>query len=371
MNGRAALARACTDHQGHRGQSRNGRCAHEDVLKAGHVGAAPWLRVLQVLLAVLALAAGVARAETFDLVTFDTPAGVRSRAAEALGFSDATPTTFVTYAVYKSAASSGDPARDFQDEWKLLLGQYQLTSELKSGTTDWPGRWKLTTGAARVWSDQQRNFVALLNVFTGHGVKVSVLVNYNDDLYRPRIDKFLASIRVAAPAVVAAPAAPTPAPLSDSGAPLSLTSNEWYRSVGSTWAKDGYLRYRYRFLADGTYSFMKEWWSQYHHTDYWFIEESGRYRLDGNTIQLAPGKATKILRDKAGSQKAAAEPVPLEAATYRYAFRDLQKSNLVLTPNSGQRTARDGQFSFAGDGVSYYYEPPSRCEQRPTPADCP
>ena len=106
---------------------------------------------------------------------------------------------------------------------------------------------------------------------------------------------------------------------------MSLTSNEWYRSVGSTWANDGYLRYRYRFLADGTYSFMKEWWSQYHHTDYWFIEESGRYRLDGSTIQLSPSKATKILREKAGSSKAAAEPVPLEAATYRYAFRDLQK----------------------------------------------
>ena len=91
-------------------------------MKTGHVGAAPWLRVLQVLLAVLALAAGVARAELFDLVTFDAPAGMRNSTAEAVGFSEATSTTFVTYAVYKSAASSGDTARDYQDEWKLLLG---------------------------------------------------------------------------------------------------------------------------------------------------------------------------------------------------------------------------------------------------------
>jgi hypothetical protein len=201
-------------------------------------------------------------------------------------------------------------------------------------------------------------------------------------MYKPKIDRFVASLRLRAPEqVVAAPTAPkgtaqasgqvTTAPVVTGGSMAALTAHEWYRSVASTWDTSGYLRYRYRFLADGTYSFMKEWWSQYHHTDYWFIEESGRYRLDGNTIHLAPGKATKILRDKAGSQKAATEPFPLEAAAYRYAFRDLHKLNLVLTPTSGQRTARDGQFSFAGDGVSYYYEPPSRCEQRPAPADCP
>lgn len=345
------------------------------IAKSGRVGRPPWLRVLQLLLAVLALAAGTARAETFDLVTFDAPAGNRQAGPEVVAFSDSTPKTFVTYAVYKSAASSGDPARDFHDEWKLLMGQYRLTSELKSGTIDWPGGWKLTMGTAKVWSEQTRNFVSVMSVFTGHGRKATVLINYNDDLYKPKIDKFFASIRVAPPAVAAAPtapAAPASAPAADSGAPVSLTSNEWYRSTASTWAKDGYLRYRYRFAADGSYSFMKEWWSQYHHTDYWFIEESGRYRLDGGTIQLAPSKAVKILRDKAGATRGKPEPVALEQATYRYRFEQLLKPTLILTPVSGQQTDRDGkQFSFAGDGKSYYYEPPAPCEQRPAPADCP
>jgi hypothetical protein len=343
------------------------------ILKIRPGGAAAWVRVLQTLVAVWALAAGAARAETFDLVTFDVPAGNRQSGPEAIGYSDSAPTTFVTFAVYRSAASSGDPARDFQDEWNLLVAKhYRPTTELKSGTTDWPGGWKLTIGAAKVWGDQQRNFVSLLNVFTGYGVKVSVLVNYNDDLYKPRIDKFLASIRLAQPVAAAAPAAPSPAPVGDRGAPVSLISNEWYRSVASTWANDGYLRYRYRFAADGTYSFVKEWWSQYHHTDYWFIEESGRYLLDGGTIQLAPAKAVKFLRDKAGNAKGKPEPMALEVATYRHRFEQLLKPTMILTPTSGQPTARDGKaFSFAGDGKSYYYEPPSRCEQRPAPADCP
>jgi hypothetical protein len=227
-------------------------------------------------------------------------------------------------------------------------------------------------GTAKVWGEQQRNFVSVLSVFTGHGRKATVLINYNDDVYKPKIDKFFGSIRLAPPAMAAAPTAPAPAPVADGGAPVSLTSNEWYRSVASTWAKDGYLRYRYRFAADGTYSFMKEWWSQYHHTDYWFIEESGRYRLDGDTIRLAPAKAVKLLRDKAGNAKGQPEPMALEAAVYRYRFDQLLKPTLILTPTSGQPTARDGKaFSFAGDGKSYYYEPPSPCEQRPAPADCP
>jgi hypothetical protein len=348
-------------------------------------GSSTGVRVARAVMASIALVlfTSAARAEVFDLVTFEPPPGVRQALPDVVGFSESTPTTFVTYAVYKSARSSGDPARDFQDERMLLMGQYRLTGDLRSETTDWPGGWKLTMGTARVWGEQQRNFVSVLSVFTGHGVKASVLINYNDDAYKPKIDRFVASLRLRAPVGAGnSPAAPissasasgavATAPVQAAGSATSLTSNEWYRSVASTWDTSGYLRYRYRFLADGTYSFMKEWWSQYHHTDYWFIEESGRYAIEGAVIRIAPDKALKILRDKAGNQRGKPEAVPLEAVSYRYIFKDLYKPTLILTPTTGRTTERDGQmFSFAGDGKSYYYEPPSRCEQRPTPADCP
>lgn len=186
-----------------------------------HEGGA--LRVWGFLLATaLLLSGGAAQAETWDLISFDPPAGQREAGPEAVGYTDATPTTFVTYAVYKSAGSSGDPARDFQDEWKLLMGQYQLRSELKSGTRDWGGGWKLTMGVARVWGEQQRNFTSVLSVFTGHGVKASILVNYNDDRYKPAIDRFVASWRLTAPgsSPAAAPAAggAAPAPASSGSA---------------------------------------------------------------------------------------------------------------------------------------------------------
>lgn len=322
-----------------------------------------------------------AAAETWDVITFDAPAGNRQMVPEVVSFSESTPTTFVTYAVFQSVRSSGDPARDFQDEWKLLMGQYRLTGELKSGTGDWGDGWKLTMGTARVWSEQQRNFTSTLSVFTGHGVKASILILYNDDRYKPQIDKFVASWRLGRPTAATAPVpsaagagaqvSTPPAAAANTGATSTLLANEWYRSIASTWNNSGYLRYRYNFNADGTYRFMKEWWSPHHYTDYWFIEESGRYATDGGVIRITPDKAQKILRDKAGNPRVKPEAVPLEAVSYRYTFKDLYKSTLILTPITGRTTERDGQmFSFAGDGKSYYYEPPGRCEQRPAPADC-
>lgn len=178
-------------------------------------------RLLRGLLVLLTIGTAAAHAETFDLITFTPPPGTRAVQADAVSFTDATATTFAVYGVYRSAPGSGDPARDFADEWNMLVARHlRVDGELKSETVDWPGGWKLTKGAAKVFSDQARSFVALLSVFTGYGVKASVLVNYNDDLYRPKIDKFLASVRLARPAaapvaaagVGAATAAVTPAP---------------------------------------------------------------------------------------------------------------------------------------------------------------
>ena len=167
------------------------------------------------------VASAAASAETWDVITFDPPAGRREAGPDAVGFTESTPTTFVTYAVYKSARSSSDPARDFQEEWKLLMGRYELRSELKSDTRDWGGGWKLTVGVARVWGEQQRNFTSVLSVFTGYGVKASILVNYNDDRYKPAIDRFVASWRLTAPG-----SSPAAAPAAGSAAPAPVSSGD-------------------------------------------------------------------------------------------------------------------------------------------------
>ncbi|HQR20729.1 MAG TPA: hypothetical protein PLE54_11425 [Burkholderiaceae bacterium] len=333
--------------------------------------------------------AAFAAAETWDVITFDAPAGNRQAGPEGVGFSESTPTTFVTYAVYKSARSSGDPARDFQDEWKLLMGQYRLTGELKSGTGDWAGGWKLTMGTARVWSEQQRNFTSVLSVFTGYGVKASILINYNDDRYKPQIDRFVASWRLQPPAVEVAPTPAGPPPAAQGGStPPGLTAHEWYRSVASysQWGTNfsgleiakignqGSSKWWYRFLPDGTYSFVNEFWSLNKSNEYWAVEESGTYRADERTIQVNPTRVQRVLRDRDGRPQGQPQALALEPMTYRYAFQYLsgmQRWYLVLMPDSGRDTNRDGTRNAVPDfGPAYRYGPRPYCEQRPRPADC-
>jgi|GEM_PF-6802565 len=299
-----------------------------------------------------------AQTETFDLVTFTTPAGQRSSQTDVVGFTDATDTTFCQMAVYRHAAGSGDPARDFAAEWDLLVARhYRVTTPLNSETVDWPGGWQLTMGAAKVYSEGARNFVALLSVFSGYGVKISVLVNYNDDLYRPKVDQFLASIQLRVPdATMAA------APVAGAGDQPVLAGRTWHRSIAnySNWGynpspmeiakigNQGYAKWTYVFNPDGTYTFVHEFWSMSRHLEYWFTEEKGIYRATADSVTVTPRQARRVLRDKTGRQQGEAVPVDLEETVYQVRFHfmaGLGEWNLILTPLDGRETRRDGTFA--------------------------
>lgn len=344
----------------------------------------PWRWL--VLAALGCMGAAPAFADSFDLWRFATPAGTRSERADALLFTDATPTRFTTYGLYRPMRSSGDPARDFADEWQASVADHlKLTSELKSETVDWPGGWKFTLGAAKAWSPGARNFVALLGVYTGHGRKLSVVIQYNDDISRPQVDAFLASLSPATPG--AGPAEATVATQSPAGAP-ALTAQEWYHSAAnySHWGSkfsgaqiaainsQGYAKWAYRLHDDGSYDFSSEFWTMSRDAEYWFVEESGRWSTHGDTLELVPRKAARILRDRDGRQQGGAQALTPEPASYRYAFQYLsgmQRWYLVLIPTSGAETRRDGTRQNIPDyGPGYRYGPRPRCEQRPRPADC-
>ena len=312
----------------------------------------------------LAPAAGV-RAETFDLVTFATPAGQRSAGSDNVGFTEVAGNSFCQFAVYRSAPGSGDAARDFEAEWDgLVARRYRVTGALNRETAAYPGGWTLVLGTATVHSDGAKDFISMLAVFSGHGVRVPVLVNLNDERFQPKVDRFLESVRLREPApgdIAPAPPAAAAAPAGSGGHP-PLVGREWYKSVASysNWGynptpmeiakigNQGYSRWSYVFQPDGTYAFTGEFWTMNRHLEYWFHEESGAYRVAGDTLTVTPRAARRVLRDKAGRQQGEAAPVALEPATYRYGFHyfeGLQEWNLVLTPVTGQPTRRDGTFA--------------------------
>lgn len=353
----------------------------------GRIGPASRFTFLLLCLWLIAAAPwGAARADTFDLMQFNAPSGTRTPQQDVLVFTDATRTTFINYGVYRSRRSSGNPARDFADEWQsIVASRLRVTGALKTRTLDRPGGWKMTVGSAAVWEQGARNFVSILTVFTGHGVKLSVVVQYNDESARPRINAFLASLRPLPPA---GPAARSAATAPDTSGRPSLTSQEWYHSVAnySHWGthfnaaqiaainSQGTARWYYRFRPDGSYTFTSEFWSLNRSNDYWFVEESGTWRQDATTLTLRPTRAQRILRDRNGRAQASPQSLPLEPATYRYAFQYLsgmQRWYLVLMPANGRDARRDGSRSNIPDyGPAYRYGQRPHCEQRPKPSDC-
>src|SRR5689334_2546254 len=136
----------------------------------------------------LAMLLAQAATETYDLATFEVPEGKRIERKDDVSFSDAGPKTFCQYMVCRQIASAGDAAKDFEAEWASLVAKpYTVKAERKSGTSEWPGNWTLTLGAAPVSAQGVPDFVSILAVFTGHGVRVAVVMNYNDESLKPKL----------------------------------------------------------------------------------------------------------------------------------------------------------------------------------------
>jgi hypothetical protein len=322
--------------------------------------------------------AAPARAETFDLVTFTPPAGQRNAQPDSVNFTESAGSAFCQVAVYHSLPGSGDPARDFEAEWDgLVAKRYHVAGTRTVKTVDRPGGWKLTVGAAPVSAAGAGDFVSMLAVFTGHGVRVPVLVNYNDERYQEKFNSFLAGMQLRPPSPAAPAAAVAAAPADIGGAP-PLVGRKWYRSIAqySNWgfnptpeeiskiSDQGYARWTYAFNSDGSYSFVGEFWSMSKYQEYWFREESGTFRVSGDTIRLAPSQTRRVLRNKSGQPQGEALPTEAEPTTYRYQFHYFEgigEWNLVLTPADGRETRRDGSFAnnklFSG---SYLFgDPPA------------
>jgi hypothetical protein len=314
--------------------------------------------------ALLALALGgtahAAKTETFDLATFTVPPGKRTDTPDMLGFVDSTGATFVQTAIFKSLPGTNDPAKDFAADWAELVAKtYKAKGAPVTTTVDWPGGWKLTKGSAKVNVPPTGDFFTTLSVFTGHGTKVAVQVNFNDERARAKADALVASFQLRAPAptgvVAAVPAAGTP----------PFAGRAWHRgsSSYSMWGFDpspaefakvgnqGYSKWTYFFKEDQTYTEVSEFWSMNKYTEYWFWEESGTWSMKDDVLEVRPTEARRVLRDKAGKIVGSPEPAKSFAASYRvqfHYFEGIQEWNLVLTTLDEKRTKRDGEFASNG-----------------------
>jgi len=143
-------------------------------------------------------------------------------------------------------------------------------------------------------------------------------------------------------------------------------SSPWGTSPGAVVTNAGYYKGQYQFKADGSYSFKGESWGGYLRSDeFWTVEETGTYSVDGNSLTVSPAKSTATLRNGAGVVKQSKNN-QLEKVTYSWGlhfFEGIGETNLVLRP--ARETTRDGGFSANSDFPnSYLYSQNGNIEWR-------
>lgn len=171
-----------------------------------------------------------AQTETFDIVTYQSPAGWKKQTADyAVSFSriDNLMGTWCQMGIYNSVPNSGNPSTDFSNEWKSLVkpDTYAGAVEPLPRTSIQDG-WTYNTGTSKFQWQGKDSHVTLLNI-SGYGVMVSVHVSGNTDQFNAEVDSFLKSLQMKKPAQQSQSASnqqTTTTTAATNSAPITITS---------------------------------------------------------------------------------------------------------------------------------------------------
>jgi hypothetical protein len=189
------------------------------------------VRPLGFILAVLlVLMPGVAAPEeTFDLATFEAPAGwTRLPLPDVLLFR--APAADGQLALFPSIASPASPTDNFKAEWaRLVTATLGPADPAQVSSEQTPDGWTAVIGISEIRRDAESVYVLLVTT-TGFGRAMSVVATLGRQEQVPEVTRFFEriSFRVAAsapatPGTAAPPATPAPAPPAESTEVVAVT----------------------------------------------------------------------------------------------------------------------------------------------------
>jgi hypothetical protein len=305
--------------------------------------------------------------DTFDIATFQVPAGWTKQIKEGVVIFSTLNQQKGTYAMitlYGSGDSSGNAKRDFDSEWQqFVVGQLGIkgTPQIEpSRNTD---GWAVITGGT-TFQNEQGTSAVILNTYSGYGKTFSAAAIFNSQEYVPAIDAFATSIKLQKP---------------ETRTELVPQNNDTAALILGTWGKSagvhmtygdpvaagmaGYSKDQYTFNADGTYSFVSKTFRM-SFDKLLLVKENGSYQISGNTITISPKRSVIEAWSKRDGgdnwgRLLTTQNRALERVTYRFTkhyFSGIQLWNLVL--QADRPTERDGPFSnntlFSN---AWYYAP--------------
>jgi hypothetical protein len=305
--------------------------------------------------------------ETFDIATFNPPAGWTKQAKDnGLIFttSDKQKNTFAMIILFHSDASADDPKRDFDADWlQFIVGAFGVKDQAEIQPQTKSNGWTITTGGAAFTSDLGTSAV-ILSTYSSPGRKFSAAAVFNSQEYVPAIDAFASSI------VLAKPAANVPAPAVTAPTENSILGT-WGQNLGAHMVYGdpiaagmaGYSKDQYTFNANGTYTFVSKTFRM-SYDKIILVIENGTYQINGATLAIKPQKSviqawSKLNGGDKWGRLLSTQPRRLEPVTYKFTkhyFSGIDQWNLVLQADAP--TERDGPFStLTLFPNAWYYKP--------------
>jgi hypothetical protein len=116
-----------------------------------------------------------------------------------------TANTFCVLSVYGLSPGTGDPRRDFSNNWKeLVVTPFAAGAEPKTETLPAAEGWTATAGGSLIDMNGIKS-AAILTVFTGYGKSASILAIFNDEAYSTQMQALVDSLKLDKSAVSSDP----------------------------------------------------------------------------------------------------------------------------------------------------------------------
>lgn len=285
--------------------------------------------------------------ESFDIATYTVPEGWKKDSKQGVVIytkTDAGTGGFCILALYAAEKSTGDPAKDFEQEWKdLAVTPYGAEPAPATETQTTADGWKAVAGASAAKQDDISSYI-VLTVFSGFGKRTSVLANLNDPSYVAVLDQFLQSIKLDKTA--SKPVANNDPAIS------SQLLGKWAKSSSGppqysngrlvNFVNAGYHKAQYDFKSDGSYHFHGE--SQFSSNDFAITDEKGKYTVSGNQLTVIPASSSVKKVDLNGKLKKL-DRLALTKRNYTWQFHyfeGIRQMQLVLS--AANENMLDGGF---------------------------
>lgn len=297
------------------------------------------------------------KAETFDIISYQTPKGWQKEAnqnAVQFGVEDANGGICLV-TLFKSVSGSDNSKTNFDASWETIVKELvTVKGEPQMNESAEENGWTSQSGLAPYESDGKKG-VAMLVTLTGNRKIVNILILTNSMAFQQNITDFLGSIVL--------PKIEVEKAVNNSNQNTSNQTNsrligKWNRSGSvsptyadpASWGTSGYTKSRYEFRADGSYLFTERSF-RYSYQNILIVKENGKYKVNGNQITISPQKSVIEAYSKRNDADELGSLVKsqnraLETVTYQFTFHyfsGINEWNLVLQATNP--TNRDGQFS--------------------------